>query len=259
VQYTLSFLRRCASKLWTSWTINGSPLASTNARLQQKISKADDNDYLIWHVEADVQVQENDQTNCVSKAVDTERSNLLNFTETYLASLRTWLYIHCSDETLVADDLYSDRPETVIRVSGRDSYLLLTYTLSCKRNAVNHKIHVVHICYTKITKYNLAFWWKGTHTHICLAALCPGLPGWAGTRKVKPIWILPKQETVSGSGISWAICKSATRSRQITTPAPQHSDFYRPDALPAAQPTVSKHWRKNDGKAKFTKTPIARC
>ena len=24
-----------------------------------------------------------------------------------------------------------------------------------------------------------------------------------GTRKVKPIWILLKQETVSGSGISW--------------------------------------------------------
>jgi len=30
---------------------------------------------------------------------------------------------------------------------------------------------------------------------------------------------------VSGSGISWAICKSAPRSRQITTPAPHHSVF----------------------------------
>ena len=58
-----------------------------------------------------------------------------------------------------------------------------------------------------------------THTH--RTALCPGLPGWAGTRKVKPIWILLKQETVSGSGISWTVCKSAPRSRQITTPAPQ--------------------------------------
>ena len=71
----------------------------------------------------------------------------------------------------------------------------------------------------------------------------PGLPRWAGTRKVKPIWILLKQETVSGSGISWVICKSAPRSRQITMPAPHHSFFYRPDALPAAQPTASKHWR----------------
>ena len=68
-----------------------------------------------------------------------------------------------------------------------------------------------------------------------------GLPRWAGTRKAKPIWILQKQETVSGSGISWAICKSASHSRQITTPAPHHSVFYRPDALPATQPTVSKH------------------
>jgi len=33
------------------------------------------------------------------------------------------------------------------------------------------------------------------------------------------------------------ICKSAPRSRQITTPAPHHSVFYRLDALPAAQPT----------------------
>jgi len=48
---------------------------------------------------------------------------------------------------------------------------------------------------------------------------------------------------VSGSDISWAICKSAPRSRQIATPAPHHSVFYRPDALPAAEPTASKHWR----------------
>ena len=36
------------------------------------------------------------------------------------------------------------------------------------------------------------------NTH--LMALCLGLPRWASTRKVKPIWILLKQETVSGSG-----------------------------------------------------------
>jgi len=74
-----------------------------------------------------------------------------------------------------------------------------------------------------------------------LMALCPGLPGSADTRKVKPVWILLKQEKVSGSCISWAICKSASHSRQITMPAPHRSVFYRPDALPAAQPTASKH------------------
>ena len=77
-----------------------------------------------------------------------------------------------------------------------------------------------------------------------LTALFLGRPGWAGTRKVKPIWILLKQETVSGSGSSWARCKSAPRCWQITMPAPHHSVFYRPDALPAAQPTASKHWRQ---------------
>ena len=83
-----------------------------------------------------------------------------------------------------------------------------------------------------------------TNTHTRLEDLCPGLPGAASTRKVKPIWILLKQETVSGSGISWAICKSAPRSIQITTPAPHCSVFYRLDALPAAQPTASKHGRE---------------
>ena len=57
-------------------------------------------------------------------------------------------------------------------------------------------------------------------THAHLTALYSGLPGWAGTRKVKPICILLKQETASGSGISWP-----PRSRQITTPAPNHSVF----------------------------------
>jgi len=80
-----------------------------------------------------------------------------------------------------------------------------------------------------------------THTHTRLTALFPGLHGSASTGKVKPIWILLKQETVSGSGISWVMCKSAPRSRQITTPAPHHSVFYRPDVLPATQPTASNH------------------
>ena len=66
------------------------------------------------------------------------------------------------------------------------------------------------------------FHYSNTHTHIRLTALCPGLPRWAGTRKEKPIWILLKQETVSGSGIRWAVCKSAPCSSQITTPVPHH-------------------------------------
>jgi len=68
-------------------------------------------------------------------------------------------------------------------------------------------------------------WHTHTHTHTRLTALFPALPRWAGTRKVKTIRILLKQETVSGSSISWAICKSAPHSRLIAMPAPQHSVF----------------------------------
>jgi len=91
-----------------------------------------------------------------------------------------------------------------------------------------------------------------THNH--LMALCLGLPRWAGTGKVKPIWILLKQETVSGTGISWAICKSAPHSRQTTTPA--QLSFYRPFLLPnqQQQSTVGKkhHMNNKYGKIMWT-------
>ena len=71
----------------------------------------------------------------------------------------------------------------------------------------------------------LTVYYDGTHTRPFNRPFLLRLPWWAGTRKVKPIWILLKHETASGSGISWAICKSASRFRQITTPAPHHSVF----------------------------------
>ena len=43
---------------------------------------------------------------------------------------------------------------------------------------------------------------------------------------------------MSGSGISWAICKSEPRSRQITTPAPHHSVFLQA-GCPSCRPTNS--------------------
>ena len=46
-----------------------------------------------------------------------------------------------------------------------------------------------------------------------------------------------KQETVSGSGISWAICKSAPCSRQITTPVPHHC--FLQAGCPSCRPTNS--------------------
>jgi len=80
------------------------------------------------------------------------------------------------------------------------------------------------------------------HTHPFTGPLS-GTTQLSRYQKGKPIWILLKQETVSGSGISWAICKSAPHCRQITTPVPHRSVFYRLDALSATQPTVSMYWR----------------
>jgi len=80
-----------------------------------------------------------------------------------------------------------------------------------------------------------------THTHIPFTALCPGLPSWAGTRKVKPIWIF-----IEARDSEWQWHQLG--HMQVCTslqPAPHYSVFYRSDALPAAQPTVSKHWRQS--------------
>jgi len=59
-------------------------------------------------------------------------------------------------------------------------------------------------------------------------------------QKGKTNMILLKQETVSGSGISWAImqvCTSLQTDNHASTPP---LSFYRPDVLPANQPTASK-------------------
>ena len=83
-----------------------------------------------------------------------------------------------------------------------------------------------------------------THTYTTVLLLCWNLSGTTRVsryQKGKTNLDLLQQEIVSGSGICWAICKSAPRN-QTTTPTSHHSVFYRPDALHAAQPTASKHW-----------------
>ena len=57
-----------------------------------------------------------------------------------------------------------------------------------------------------------------------------------------------KQETVSGSGISWAVCKSAPCSRQTTTPAPHHSVF-----TGTCPPQKDLEWTRNH----YTVQPVA--
>ena len=48
------------------------------------------------------------------------------------------------------------------------------------------------------------------------------------------------------AGDNWTTgAVSRAKPVKSSPPTNQHSVFYRPDALPVAQPTVSKHWREN--------------
>jgi len=85
------------------------------------------------------------------------------------------------------------------------------------------------------------------HTHNRFTALLDSVRDYLGepAPEGKTNLDLLEQEIVSGSGISWTICKSTPWPRHITMPAFHHSVFYRPGALPATKPTASKHWRQN--------------
>ena len=87
--------------------------------------------------------------------------------------------------------------------------------------------------------------WMLSYTYTRLTALCPGLPRWTGTRKVKSIWILLKQETVSGSGISWAICWATSLQTDNHASTPPLSFFTgRMPFLPPNQQRQSTVIRK---------------
>jgi len=87
-------------------------------------------------------------------------------------------------------------------------------------------------------------WCMIDNTHIHLTALCLGLSGWAGTRKSKTNLDLTEARD---SEWQWhqlghmQVCISLQTDNHASTPP---LSFYRPDALPVAQPTASKHWRK---------------
>jgi len=88
-----------------------------------------------------------------------------------------------------------------------------------------------------------------THTQpfYCSYGICPGPPRWAGTRKVKPgrlkpIWIYWSKR-------QWVAVASAGPYASLHLIPDNHANippliFYRLDALPATQPTASKHWRQ---------------
>ena len=118
--------------------------------------------------------------------------------------------------------IYINNVQNLQRTGVASSFHLATTT--CIHLQSNHR--QTSYCDVLIIPWQLLVFLNHAHTHTHpFNGSFPLLPRWAGTRKVKPIWILLKQETVNGSDISWAICKSAPRSRQITTLAPHHSVF----------------------------------
>ena len=90
-------------------------------------------------------------------------------------------------------------------------------------------------------QFSIPSYQTATHTHTHTHQFNGPLSGTTQVsryQKSKSIWILLKQETVSGSGTNWAICKSAPRSRQITMPVPHHSSFLQA-GCPSCCPTNS--------------------
>jgi len=118
------------------------------------------------------------------------------------------------------------------------SYLAM-YLPSPERAVTGWMASDVDWLYISINKPPIDFFTPFTHRHTHpFNGPFLGLPGWAGTRNLKSVWIFLKQETMSGSQLGYMqVCTLL----QTTTPAPHRSVFYRPDALPAAQPTASKH------------------
>ena len=78
---------------------------------------------------------------------------------------------------------------------------------------------------------------QGTHTRAFNGPLF-GTTQVSRYQKGKTNLDLLEQETVSGSGISWAKCKSAPCSRQTTMPAPNYSVFLQA-GCPSCRPTNS--------------------
>ena len=97
-----------------------------------------------------------------------------------------------------------------------------------------------------------------THTHNHFTALSDFVLDYPGERaperqnqEAKTNLDLLEQEIVSGSGISWAICKSAPWPRHITMQASHHSDFYRLNAIPTTQPCYFKSLLTKEHLPKF--------
>jgi len=80
-----------------------------------------------------------------------------------------------------------------------------------------------------------------TTTTTILRPFFPGPPSWAGARRKLPDFMV-QAKINRGRHTDHPTGRHSVRTNQC--PHLLHRIFYRPDALPAAQPTVSKHWKQ---------------
>jgi len=110
--------------------------------------------------------------------------------------------------------------------------------------------------YASVLTITNATWNTHTHTHTRLTALCPGLPGWAGTRKIKQIWILEKQE----SEWQWhqlghmQVCTSLQTNNHASSPPLR----FLQARCPSCRPTNSVKALRNDTQFPDTRLKL-RC
>jgi len=86
-----------------------------------------------------------------------------------------------------------------------------------------------------------------TSHHNHFTALLPGPPRWAGARRE----LLVQGKIDRGRRTDHPQLRATPSG--LTSAHVHHPPlfFYRPDALPAAQPTASKHWRQTESKNNF--------
>jgi len=90
------------------------------------------------------------------------------------------------------------------------------------------------------------------HHHNHFTALFPGPPGSAGAR-TELLDFMVQWKINRGRHTDYPAECHSIRANQCPPPPSLHV-FYRPDALPAAQPTVSKHWRHHSTLQHLTRT-----
>ena len=148
-------------------------------------------------------------TNSIKALEDTKRTQKYNRTHTHTLTLRSVL------TRMELGVSRSTQPSDVCRIWAA---VLSLWWFRLLRGYINTLTCVTH------TPVQQPFVWD--------------YPGEPVPERQKPIWILLKQETVKGSGISRDICKSAPRSRQVTMPAPHRSVFLQA-GCPSCCPTNS--------------------